>query len=146
MHETQNKKHETERSKFIELREMFILEWSERQGWFHVGNVEEMIGKNIRSYIDGSRSDYALVGIADTQEDAETLMHLLRNERKAPLPEQLPDEVMLADSAFQIVSPTAPPPPAGQYKLKPLASAVRRDHFKPMPLGDGREIIPYKRR
>ena len=146
MHETQKQTHETQQPEFIDLREMWMVEWSETQGWFHVGQVEEMIGKNIRSYVDGDETDYAIVGLADTQEDAEKLMSLLRKERKAPMPDQLPDEVLLADSSFEIVEPTAPPPPADQYKLKPLASAARTNHFKPMSLGDGREIIPLKRR
>ena len=141
MHETQKQQPD-----LIELREMWMVEWSENQGWFHAGNIDEMIGKNIRAYIDGSDTDYALVGIADTQEDAEKLMHLLKSKRKAPLPDPLHDEVMLADSAFEIVSSTAPPPPANKYKLKPLASAARKNSLKRIPLGDGREIISLKRR
>ena len=82
------------------------------QGWFHVGNIDEMIGKNIRAYIDGGDTDYALVGIADTQEDAEKLMHLLRKERKAPLPNPLDDFLAMQNGDVEIVSSTAPPPPA----------------------------------
>ena len=137
--------HETQQPEFIELREMWMVEWSESQGWFHVGNIDEMIGKNIRAYIDGGDTDYALVGITDNEEEAEKLMQLLKSKRKAPLPDPLDDFLAMQNADVEIVSATAPPP-ANKYKLNPLATAARKNSLKRIPLGDGREIISLKRR
>ncbi len=65
----------------MDLRDMWMVEWSEKQGWFHVGNIDEMIGKNIRTYIDGQTTDYVIVGSSD-----ESVCHSSSGRRRARKP------------------------------------------------------------
>lgn len=153
---------------------MWIVEWSESQGWFHIGNVDQMIGKNMLSYIGGRETNYAIVGITESEDEAAELIQFLKERREAPLPDQAPDEVVLAnkaveivtakqeplppddladlamfaDSVFELAPPKQQPPSHDQQQKnkEPLSSAARRNGLETVPLNDGREIIPYKRR
>ena len=138
MHETQNEQHKTQKEEnYMDLRNMWMVEWSEKQGWFHVGNIDEMIGKNIRAYIDGQTTDYAIVGIVESEDEAAKLIQLLEAERKAPIPDPLSDFLLTQSHPNSEIK---------SVDLPPLATAARKNGLKRTPLGDGREIISLKRR
>lgn len=151
MHETQKQKHETQQEIFS-LNDMFVVEWSEQQKCFHVDNYTKSVLKNIDDYVHGKPLHFATIGIMGSEDEAWNLVENLQAERAELTGETLPDEIAglatFADSVFELVPPKQEPPPfeRADSKKQPLASAARNDHFEPTPLGDGRDIIPYKRR
>ena len=62
----------------------WVLEWSESQGAFHVGEAHEQFGLSLRACIEGSghRSDWITLGMFPTQQDALEAAAEVRAERE----------------------------------------------------------------
>jgi hypothetical protein len=65
---------------------MFVIEWSHSQKMFHIHTLEESIAQNTESMIDGTPTDYILVGTADTHEQAQLKCSRLKTQAKGYVP------------------------------------------------------------
>ena len=51
----------------------WVVEWSNEQSSFHIATLEVTLERNIRAFSMGTASQYVILAIADTMEEAEEL-------------------------------------------------------------------------
>ncbi len=66
-----------------QLMKLWVVEFSKRQGAFHVEEVQDMIRGNIDQFIDNSTGDrdYVVVGFTESHEQSHELVKKLREKR-----------------------------------------------------------------
>jgi len=65
------------------MSELFVAEYSVSQNCFHVCALSESIVSNKRVITSGGSTDYLVVGLANTREDARIICNSLRDKWKA---------------------------------------------------------------
>ena len=71
----------TTNSEVKKLDDMFVVEWSEQQGFFHIDKLCKSMTKNIRDYIDRRPLNYVIIGIVSDEDEANDMIDQLEAER-----------------------------------------------------------------
>jgi hypothetical protein len=61
-----------------EMLSMWVLEWSQKQKYFHIHTVDEMLRANLSGSMAGGKSDYIPIGLFGCYDEAQSASNELR--------------------------------------------------------------------
>lgn len=65
-------------------KELYSVEWSESQKCFHVDCLSDIVNKNLQLFFSLIESDWVLIGVFNTHNEAHDFVRLLREKRGIP--------------------------------------------------------------
>jgi hypothetical protein len=71
----------------MELDQLYVVEWSERQNVFHVHQVEAMLRKNLQCYLhqrDADHSDWMVLALTESYDKAQDIVQRLKESLDLP--------------------------------------------------------------
>jgi hypothetical protein len=66
--------------KASDVLNLYVLEYSPSQKCFHIDSLETAIETNLRQLKDGHPSDWALVGVTESREEAHKMIDMIKNQ------------------------------------------------------------------
>jgi hypothetical protein len=63
---------------------IYTVEWSEKQQCFHVDSLDSIIRKNLDLFFSEINSEYVLIGVFRSHEEAHKFISSLRSKRSIP--------------------------------------------------------------
>lgn len=63
------------------INNQYVVEWSEKQGCFHINDLKGMIQSNYRAYLAARKMDYIPLFFTDTTEKAHSFVARMKKER-----------------------------------------------------------------
>ena len=75
------------------MTDQYIIEWSPKQGLFHVHTPEEMFEANRHAYYNGYKLDWLPVAVAADLDEAINIVEILERRRREHLPEVVTEKL-----------------------------------------------------